>query len=107
MKKSELKNIIKEEILQIFESEKESESSILKRIQKNTEPTKQDIWHFITGRKPVGYAINRGGPHGIDTKTEIWKMVWSPSRNLWYVLAKVIGGYHWLLYKKNDVTWRK
>jgi len=36
------------------------------------------VW---TGMKPIGHAINRGGPHGIDTRSDVFGVAPDPLKD--------------------------
>ena len=84
--------------------ESENDADILKRIEKNAEASDEDIANLIKGKRPVGYSIDRSGPYGIgDIKSPSWKFIWSPRHNAVWSLQKVVGGYNWVLYDKDNI----
>ena len=63
---------------------------------------------------PLGYAVNTGGPYGIDTKSPIWDVVDDPLevRGCVMVLTKFLDGspvavryYKHDVYKFNIIHW--
>jgi len=49
------------------------------------------VW---AGMKPIGHAINRGGPHGIDTKTNVFGVAPDPLKipNCSLCMVRFLGG---------------
>lgn len=69
------------------------------------------VWgepEFLLKGEPMGYAINRGGMYGFDTKTPIWGVTSDPCKqpNCYLVLAKFFDGSPIAIryYKWNIVT---
>jgi hypothetical protein len=59
-----------------------------------------------TGMQPIGYAINRGGPHGLDTKSPVFAIAPDPMHvpHCSMVLAKSLtGGVTSVRYPNEDI----
>lgn len=61
----------------------------------------------IDNANPIGYAINRGGPKGLDTKSPVWGLVtdWSDSGRCLLCVVRFLDGSPVLVrYHRRDIV---